>query len=175
MFVVLIGPKGAGKSHIGRILEKHLGVFFFYVEPLWMDYYAKCQASGCSPTIPEGIASVHPLIRKALLEHKHVCVETTGASAEILHDLLALEVSSKTILARVSAPLDLCLERIANRDVTNQIPMDADSIRKVYALSVALELRADVELSNQGLSDPEIISRFQRAMGLSTGGPEHAT
>jgi hypothetical protein len=169
MFVVLIGPKGSGKSHIGRVLERQLGVFFFHVEPLWMDYYATCRVSGCAPAVPEGIAIVHPLIRKALLEHAHVCVETTGASCEILTDLLTLEEPSKTILVRVHVPLELCLERIANRDTTSQIPMDSDSIRKVHALSVACDLRPHMELDNRNLSDEEIVSAFRSALGASKG------
>src|SRR5688572_13495016 len=36
MFVILVGAKGSGKSHIGRILEARLGVHFFHVEPLWL-------------------------------------------------------------------------------------------------------------------------------------------
>jgi shikimate kinase len=34
MFIVLVGPKGSGKSHIGRTLERELGVLFFHVEPV---------------------------------------------------------------------------------------------------------------------------------------------
>jgi shikimate kinase len=60
MLVLLVGPKGSGKSHIGRILEQQLGVSFFHVEPLWMSYYAECQASGRQPVITEGIAKVLP-------------------------------------------------------------------------------------------------------------------
>jgi shikimate kinase len=48
MFVMLVGPEGSGKSHVGRVLEKHLGVRFFHVEPLWLDYYAECQRAGDS-------------------------------------------------------------------------------------------------------------------------------
>ncbi len=53
MFVLLVSPKGSGKSHIGRTLEKHLGVLFFHVEPLWLEYYAECQASWRQPVISE--------------------------------------------------------------------------------------------------------------------------
>ena len=31
MFVLLVGPKNSGKSHIGRLLEKHLAITFFRV------------------------------------------------------------------------------------------------------------------------------------------------
>jgi hypothetical protein len=164
MFVLLVGPKGSGKSHIGRILERRLGVFFFHVEPLWMDYYAECRASGREPAIPEGVAVVHPRIREALLEHEHVCVETTGASPEILDDLQVLEHRSKMIIARIFAPLSLCMERIGVRDSTHQIPMDLEGIREVHALSVARELRSDVELDNRGRTEDEIVSVFEAVL-----------
>ena len=169
MFVLLVGPKGSGKSHIGRLLERHLSVLFFHVEPLWMAYYKECQASGRPPVISEGIAQVHPLISDVLRTHEHVCVETTGASAEILADLLSLKHPSETLVARISAPLDLCLERIASRDQTKQIPMDAESVGKVYALSESLQLNADVTLENVDLSEAAIVSVFKKVLTKPSG------
>jgi shikimate kinase len=164
MFVLLVGPKGSGKSHIGRILERSLGVLFFHVEPLWMDYYAECKAAGRQPSIPEGITKVHPRIADALRTHQHVCVETTGASPEILNGLLSLKHSSKTLVVRVFAPLEVCLERIAARDQTHQIPMDAESIRKVYALSTSAALEPELTLENVALSEAEIVAKFQSVL-----------
>lgn len=66
MFVLLVGPKGSGKSHIGRVLERRLGVHFFHVEPLWMAYYAECKSKRQAPSIADGIRVVHPRIRVAL-------------------------------------------------------------------------------------------------------------
>ena len=80
MLIVLIGPKGSGKSYIGRTIEARLGVHFFHVEPLWLEYHAECKASNREPVISEGIAKVHPVLMRALETCVHVCVETTGAS-----------------------------------------------------------------------------------------------
>ncbi len=167
MLILLVGPKGSGKSHIGRMLERQLGVHFFHVEPLWMSYYAECRAAGREPSIAEGIARVHPRIVDALGTHEHVCVETTGAAAEILGDLLSLAQPSKTLVARVAAPLELCLERIAARDQSNQIPMDIETIRKVYALSNAVQLQADLTLPNERLGEAEIVSMFRNALNCA--------
>jgi len=164
VFILLVGPKGSGKSHIGRTLERRLGIPFFHVEPLWMAYHAECKASGRDPSIAEGISRVHPLIAAALREHEHLCVETTGASPEILADLVSIAGSSKLLVARVSAPLDLCLHRIAARDQENQIPADAETIRKVYALSLAAPLHADLRLENEALSEGDIVSAFESAL-----------
>lgn len=167
MFVLLVGPKGSGKSHIGRILEKHLGVHFFPVEPLWMRYHAECREAGRTPVLSEGIARVHPRIVEALQKYEHVCVETTGASVEILEDLLALQPPSKTRLVRVNAPLEICLERIAARDQTHQIPMDVEAIRQVYALSEAASLQPDLTLENISLDEAEIVALFQKILQSS--------
>jgi shikimate kinase len=169
MFVLLVGPKGSGKSHIGRVLEDNLDVLFFHVEPLWMDYYAECKASGRQPSIPEGISKVHPRIADALDTNEHVCVETTGASAEILNGLLSLTHPSKTLIVRVAAPLELCLERIAARDQTDQIPMDIESIRSVFELSVAAPVVPEFTLHNTALSEAAIVFKFASVLTAGSG------
>jgi len=175
VFILLVGPKGSGKSYIGRTLEKHLGVLFFHVEPLWMSYYAECQASGRQPLISEGISKVHPLLADALRTHEHVCIETIGASAEILNDWLSLTHPSNILIVRVSAPLELCLERIVTRDQTNQVAMDLESIQQVYALSEAVQLQPDLTIENVQLSEAEIISLFGSAVTRpSSGQPRQA-
>jgi shikimate kinase len=161
MLIILIGPKGSGKSHIGRTLERRLGVHFFHVEPLWMEYYAECKAVGKQPRISEGIERVHPHIVEALRHHQHVCIETTGASPEILDALLLLKNHKKVLLARVNAPLELCLQRIASRDQACQIPMDTDSIRKVHALSEVLPLQSDLMIENRQLTESQIVELFE--------------
>ena len=164
MLVLLVGPKGSGKSHIGRLLEAHLGVRFFHVEPLWMAYHAECRAAGRPPVLAEGIARVHPRIAQALREHEHVCIETTGASPEILVDLLSLAPEPERLVARVEAPLELCLERIVSRNPTHQIPMDLEGVRQVHALSESLALRADLVVENSDLPEAEILARFREAL-----------
>jgi hypothetical protein len=115
-------------------------VHFFDVEPLWLAYHRDCKAAGRQPVIAEGIAKVHPLLLRAIDQYPHVCVETTGASSEILHALLSPRPRSKMIIARVTASLKLCLQRISTRDQTDQIPSETEIVREVYALSESLSL-----------------------------------
>ena len=133
-------------------------------------YYAKCKEAAREPSIPEGISFVHPHVIEALRINKNVCVETTGASPEILNDLLSLTQSSNTLVVRVAAPLQLCLERIGSRDQTNQIPMDTETIRKVHALSDAAEIQPSFVLDNTlPLSDVEIIAMFKTRSNSAMG------
>ncbi len=167
MLVLLIGPKGSGKSHIGRLLEAKLGIHFFDVEPHWMSYHAACAATGRPVRMAEGIEHVRPAIVDALATHEHVCVETTGASREILDDLLALGDRFGLLLVRVEVPLELCLDRIASRDQANQIPMQEDAIRHVHALSATVGLPYAITLENVGLTDEEVLRPF---VGVGMGG-----
>lgn len=171
MFVLLIGPKGSGKSHVGRVLEARLGVHFFHVEPLWLAYHAECEASGRQPAIAEGIARVHPVLDAALDTHAHVCAETTGASAEILEALLSLRPRPEILVARVSAPPEVCRQRIAERDPRHQIPVAAETVRKVHALSESLQLRPDVMVDNVRLTESEIVALFERPLRTGRGRP----
>jgi hypothetical protein len=139
-------------------------VHFFHVEPLWLAYHTECKAAGRQPIIAEGMERVHPALARALDEHTHVCVETTGASAEILNDLLSLRPRSELIIARVTAPLELCLQRIENRDQTDHIPLETEAVRKVHALSDSLSLNPDLTLSNVDLSEHEIVEIFESAL-----------
>ncbi len=174
MFVLLIGPKGSGKSHIGRVLEARLGVHFFDVEPLWVAYYAECDASHRQPVIADGIARVGPVLIRALEEHAHVCVETTGASPEILEALLSLRPRSEIFVARVRAPLEVCLRRVSSRDQTRQIPMEMEAIGKVHALSESLQLRSDITLNNVQLTESEIVHLFEKGLSVSYSSPRSA-
>jgi cytidylate kinase len=163
MLILLVGPKGSGKTYVGRLLETQLGVHFFHVEPYWMRYHAACAEIGQPVHLADGIARIHPLIAEALGTHEHVCVETTGASPEILNDLLTVGEPFGLLLVKVDAPLAVCLERIAARDAAHQIPMRADDIRTVHTLSSALDLPFDIVLDNTGWSDDALIRPFAEA------------
>lgn len=164
MLVLLVGPKGSGKSHIGRVLERELGAHFIHVEPLWMAYYAECRRAGREPGIPAGITEVHPQIADALRARDLVCVETTGASREILDGLLSLAPPSERLAVRIWAPLEVCLERIAARDPSVQIPMDPEMIRKVHALGETADVPSAFTVTNTELTDDEIADMFRRAL-----------
>ena len=169
MLIVLVGPKGSGKSHIGRTLQAKMGVHFFHVEPHWVDYNARCADAGREPSIAEGIAQIHPLIARVLDQHQDVCIETTGASSEILDALLALRPRADVLVARIAAPVDLCLERVATRDPTDMLAMEPEMVRMVHELSEALELDADIVLRNESLSADEIVAAFAAARAGRSG------
>lgn len=160
MLILLVGPKRSGKSHIGRVLQRRLGVCFFHVEPHWLAYHEECRQAGREPELQAGMARVHPQISLALQQQEHVCVETTGTSPEILAGLLALAPAASILKVRVSAPLDLCLQRVATRDSAGQIPMDSDGVRRIHELSLQCTVDPDLRIDNQALTDEQIVASF---------------
>lgn len=131
------------------------------MEPLWKAYFERCASSGIPPDIGVGIGEVHPVIRRALAEFRHVAVETTGASQPILADLLNLAPRDQTLIVRVEAPLELCLARIASRDAAAHIPADEATIRRVHALSEAVDIAPDIEISNVDVSEHVLLREVE--------------
>lgn len=168
MFILLVGPKGAGKSHVGRRLAREFGVHFLHVETHWTEWREACLRAGVEPTIAGGIEHVRPFVVRALEEHPRVCVETTGASAEVLRDLRALAPPGDTLLVRVTAGLETCERRIAARSPTHHLPIDPDVVRRVHAASGTLELPFSLVLDNEDLSDGEIVAAFLPFLGNSS-------
>ncbi len=160
MLILLIGPKGGGKTHVGRLLERRYGVHFFHAERHWMVYHARCKDLGVTPNIAEGIQSVHPLLEDALRSYPRVSVETTGASREILDDLSTLRCPVPILRVRLVTPLQVCLQRVASRDASAQIPADRAMIERVHRLNEELDLPWDLVLENTDLSEQEIVEAF---------------
>jgi cytidylate kinase len=156
MLVVLIGPKGSGKSFVGSLLQDRFGIKFLLVEPLWKAFFERGMSSGTTPSISEGIAEIHPVIRRALADAHHLAVETTGASEEILADLLSLVPREETLIIRINAPVELCSSRILTRSGAAHIPADEALVRKVHALSELAPVSPDIELSNIDVSADEL-------------------
>lgn len=164
MLLILLGPKGSGKSFIGALLEERFGIRFLPVEPLWIAYFGRCASSGTPPDIGVGIGEVHPVVRRALTEFRHVAVETTGASQPILADLQNLAPRDQTLIVRVEAPLALCLARIASRDAAAHIPVDEAMIRRVHALSEAVDIAPDLVISNVDVSADDLAREVEAGL-----------
>jgi hypothetical protein len=173
MLILLIGPKGSGKSHIGRLLDAHCGIHFFPVERHWMAYHADCRRTGHSAAIEGGIERIHPGIEAAIDQYGSVSVETTGASEEILDDLLRIGSEYGQRLVRIRAPYSVCLERISARNAKDHLTVDPETVRKAYDLSEAVQLPFDVDLENVALSDQQILDVFSGA-GICSKRPDLA-
>jgi shikimate kinase len=165
MLLVLLGPKGAGKSHAGTVIERELGVDFFRVEPVFVA--AAREPGGSGPASwAEGFRRVEEEIdRRFALGARAVAIESTGAS-DLFPPFLARQRAARDVrILRIEAPLEVCLERVRSRDARDHLPASDDLVREVHARSAALELEVHAMLDNaERASDAAIVAAARKAM-----------
>jgi shikimate kinase len=150
--IVLVGPKGAGKTTIGRFLAAELGIRFLDVEPLFLAVRGRLGASHQNLE-RQGFDSVLASISEALAHSEVVCFDSTGASAHFPWLLSELGKLARVVLVRVLADPAQCIERIHQRDASLHIPIADDSIDCINAVAAQVKLCWDAELDNRGEFD----------------------
>ncbi len=145
---VLVGPKGAGKSHLGAVLQRELGVGFLRVEPIFLDVIRTLGRGAASER--EGFRRVGEEVEGRLATTPALVIESTGASDEFAPFLARLRERHCVMLFAIRAPLDVCAERVRTRDATNHIPVSDDLVAQVNARAVAVSLPWDGEFDNSG-------------------------
>jgi shikimate kinase len=157
--IVLVGPKGSGKSTIGDLLATELGIHFLRVEPLFLG--VRTQFGASHPQYEQhGFDLVLKSLRDALQQHDTVCFETTGASAHVPWLLSDLEKHARVLAVHILLEPDQCLERIRGRDASIHMPVSDDQVERINAIATKVVLPWAAEIDNRGA--------FNRASVLST-------
>ncbi|MCC6278533.1 MAG: hypothetical protein IT289_11520 [Oligoflexia bacterium] len=147
--ILLIGPKGTGKTYIGTLIERHFGIRFLRVEPIFLENIRTSLLRSIERDA-EGFGKVFTRISQILESRDSVIVESTGAS-DAFHDFLGvLMVKYKTRLISIRTPLKICHERVQNRDNSAHIPVSDDRINEINRKSEAVQLPWDLVFDNSG-------------------------
>lgn len=157
---VLIGPKGSGKTYIGSLLEKEVGLKFLSVEKLGLENIPKSKLTG-EELIQEGFHQEEAGIDKILECHNAVSFESTGVHPYLQKVLARLRSKYNVRLIRVYAPLETCYERIKNRDQNAHLPVSENLLKRINEGAAKAEFDWDLELNNTSqLSKEEILKAF---------------
>ena len=146
--LVLVGPKGVGKTTLGKMMARQSGAHFLEVEAIAGrvlesrghvidESYAEC-----------AFAEIVRVVEAISDRHRIVVLETTGASLHTPAFLTALRRLHDVKLIRVLSSAEACAQRIAARDSTRQIDVSAELVREMQRRSDALELDWDRTLVN---------------------------
>lgn len=135
---MLIGPKGAGKSHIGALVNRHTPIRFLLVEPLWLSLQPG----------EDGWQKVEAAIDALFEAHPAVMIESLGAGDgfRAFHARLAQKYRIKMI--RVMADLDTCLARVQARSRADHIPVSAEQVRAYNRLAAEVTYAWDLQIDN---------------------------
>jgi shikimate kinase len=156
--LLLVGPKGAGKTTIGRILEREAGAYFLEVELI-----AKRVLDATGGVISENYArqafgAIAAEVLAISKGRRVVVIETTGASAETAGFIATLRKDHVVRLVRVHSSAETCAKRIAERDSSRQVDVPVELIREMHERTESLDLEWDLELKNDPpLSAEEVL------------------
>lgn len=144
---ILIGPKGAGKTHIGMLADRHTALRFISVEPIWL---------GLQPG-EDGWRTVEQMIDAAFTEHDNILIESLGAGEGFQRFHAALAAKYPVRFIRVYAALDTCLERVQTRDNANQIAIPLEQVAAYNRIADQVHYDWALELHNDPPADDHTI------------------
>lgn len=146
---ILIGPKGAGKSHIGTLINTHSDIHFLRVEPIWL---------GLQPG-EDGWRKVEMAVDALFQEHNKVMIESLGVGEGFASLFAALAKKYPIRLIRIKADLATCLARVQSRNNAEHIPVSDDKVLEYNQIAAGVTYDWDLEIDNNGpAEDAEILS-----------------
>jgi shikimate kinase len=149
---MLIGPKGSGKTHIGKLVDRQMDIVFLQVELIWL---------GLQPG-EDGWKRVEAAIDALFQTRDRVMIESLGAGDGFrgFHDSLTRKYSIKMI--RVYADLETCLERVRSRSKLNHIDVSDDKVIEYNRVAATVKYDWALEIdNNQPAPDAEILAVIQ--------------
>ena len=149
---MLIGPKGAGKTTIGKLIDRNTDIAFLHVEPIWLGLQ-----SG-----EAGWAKVEAAIHAMFQTHNKVMIESLGVGEGFLRLYGTLQKIYPIKMIRVYADPDTCLTRVRSRNGVDQIAVSDNKVIEYNKIAAAVTFAWDLEINNDhSASDADILAAFQ--------------
>lgn len=149
---MLIGPKGAGKTYIGKLVSTHTDIQFIWVESIWLSLQPG----------EDGWNKVEQVIDTTFKSHNKVMIESLGAGEEFSKFRASLEKKYTLKTIWVYADLDTCLARVKSRNSTNHIPISDDKVEQYNQIAATVTYDWDLEINNNApASDDTILAAIQ--------------
>jgi RimJ/RimL family protein N-acetyltransferase/predicted kinase len=151
--VLLVGPKGAGKTRIAAMLADVFGAHAVPVEAMWLDRLARAprgHGEAARTWEREGFDAVIDHALGALDESEVVVLDTTATSEHTPHLLARLASSGALVVVRVAATPARCTARALARDAAGQIPTSPERLAAINELAGRVSLAFDASFDNEG-------------------------
>lgn len=158
--LLLVGPKGSGKSYIGRVIAATTGISYLRIEAIWQELKLR-RTDFLSPDyIREGRALTLQALRTAL-QQGTVCIEATGVADDWNDYLDGLQRLAPLVFVRVAAPLEACRARASMRDQSMQVPIEPELFESINRQAADVQLDWATTLMNEPfLSENDLLTQL---------------
>jgi hypothetical protein len=161
--LLLIGPKGSGKSYIGALLEREMGVSFLRAEPIWKALKEDASVRA-TDYVPRGIDAIVAAASKLTQYHACFSLESTGAFDDMPVFIDRFRLFCHPRLIYISARPETCLQRVHTRDRSVHIVVPDALVEQVNARSFALQLPCEATINNDPFASVEEILHVVRPL-----------
>lgn len=163
MIFLLIGPKGSGKSFIGKLFEEHFGIKFIRVED-WAKAIKKSRNSIDGEYVSEVFQTIENGIRKSMVHYPSVVFESTGLTPHFDRMLNRLQADFQVLTIGVKASTKICMERIQTRDAAIHIPIPLAQIESINKQVVKKNVQTAYTIENNNESTVALIEKIEEIL-----------
>lgn len=162
--IILIGMPGAGKSTIGVILAKTLGVDFMDTDIEIQNRTGELLQITLEKKGVKGLLDEEEEAIKALDLSKKTCVVATGGSA-VLREASMKHLKENGVCVYLSLPYSVISRRVNNRDTRGIAAENNETLKDIYDFRTPYyEKYADFTVECKGRSAEKNVSEILRVL-----------
>lgn len=145
--ILLIGPKGSGKTFIGSLMEEYFGILFIRVEK-WLLDIRKDRDLENKSYLNEVFTIIETGIREALIREDRIVFESTGLTDNFEEMLDSLKSDFQVVMIGIKASPELCIKRVHTRDQSTHINISDPEVHYINELVFKKNRVTDFEIDN---------------------------
>lgn len=159
---ILIGPRGSGKTYIGELIEKELGIKFLSVEPYFLSIAtAGDYELGNDKLFAEAWRKIGEAVSRHFENNDKIIFESLGTFNSFKKFLKELQKKYEVKLIKIEAPQELCISRLKNREIASHVPMNEELVERINRMAVKGKYPFNLVIDNGKMPDAEIIKAFK--------------